>query len=146
MAARRVGAPRLRRAASGAPAATQRAGRSGGPGGPQRPRTRKVVLAWADTRNGIAQHDSVSHALAVIERLGYESGVYDTFIRTDSNIAANEPKRTTGEPASGGPNLRMADAIFFLGHRDVPIDDQQKSELQAFVRDTARDSSRRTPR
>ncbi len=108
-------------------------GRGGGP--PARPRTRKVVLAWADTRNGIAQHESVSHALSVIERLGYESGAYDTFIRTDSNIVAKDPKRTTGEAASGGPNLRMADAIFFLGHRDVPIDDQQKAELQAFVRD-----------
>lgn len=100
-----------------------------------RPRTRKVVLAWADTRNGIAQHESVSHALSVIERLGYDSGLYDTFIRTDSNIAARDPKRTTGEPASGGPNLRMADAIFFLGHRDVPIDDQQKADLLSFVRD-----------
>jgi type 1 glutamine amidotransferase len=108
-------------------------GRGGGP--PARPRTRKVVLAWADTRNGIAQHESVSHALSVIERLGYESGAYDTFIRTDSNIVAKDPKRTTGEPASGGPNLRMVDAIFFLGHRDVPIDEQQKADLQAFVRD-----------
>jgi uncharacterized protein len=107
-----------------------------GRGGPNaRPRTRKVVLAWADTRNGIAQHESVSHALSVIERLGYESGAYDTFIRTDSNIVAKEPKRTTGEPASGGPNLRMVDAIFFLGHRDVPIDEQQKADLQAFVHD-----------
>jgi type 1 glutamine amidotransferase len=105
-------------------------------GGPQaRPRTRKVVLAWADTRNGIAQHESVSHALSVIERLGYESGAYDTFIRTDSNIVAKDPKRTTGEPASGGPNLRMVDAIFFLGHRDVPIDEQQKADLHAFVHD-----------
>ena len=59
-----------------------------GRGGGRGPRTRKVVLAWADTRNGIAQHDSVSHALAVIERLGYESGAYDTYIRTDSNIVA----------------------------------------------------------
>ncbi len=107
----------------------------GGPGGPQRARTRKVVLAWADTRNGIAQHDSTSHAMSVIERLGYESGTYDTFIRTDSNIAAMDPKRTTGEPASGGPNLRMVDAIFFLGHRDVPIDEQQKNDLLKFVRD-----------
>jgi type 1 glutamine amidotransferase len=105
-------------------------------GGQQaRPRTRKVVLAWADTRNGIAQHESVSHALSVIERLGYESGAYDTFIRTDSNIVARDPKRTTGEPASGGPNLRMVDAIFFLGHRDVPIDEQQKADLRAFVHD-----------
>jgi type 1 glutamine amidotransferase len=100
-----------------------------------RPRTRKVVLAWADTRNGIAQHDSTSHALSVIERLGYESGLYDTFIRTDSNIASKTPKRTTGEPASGGPSLQMADAVFFLGHRDVPIDDAQKKDLLSFVRD-----------
>ncbi len=102
---------------------------------PQAPRARKVVLAWADTRNGIAQHESTSHALSVIERLGYESGAYDTFIRTDSNIISKQPRRTTGEPASGGPSLAMVDAIFFLGHRDVPIDDEQKKELLAFVRD-----------
>ena len=68
------------------------AGGRGGPGrGPERPKVRKTVLAWADTRNGIAQHDSTSHALAVIERLGYESGAYDTYIRTDSNIVAQAP-------------------------------------------------------
>jgi type 1 glutamine amidotransferase len=104
-------------------------------GGPPRVRTRKVVLAWADTRNGIAQHDSVSHALAVIERLGYESGTYDTYIRTDSNIVAKQPLMTTGAPASGGPNLANVDAIFFLGHREVPLDPQQRTELAAFVRD-----------
>lgn len=95
---------------------------------------RKVVLAWADTRNGVAQHASVSHALAVIERLGYESGAYDTFIRTDSHIIAERPLRTTGEPASGGPSLANVDAIFFLGHRDVPIDAEQQAALLAFVR------------
>lgn len=116
------------------PAAGQRP--APGAGGPRtRPRTRKVVLAWADTRNGIAQHDSTSHALSVIEQLGYETGLWDTFIRTDSNIAAMDPKRTTGEPASGGPSLKMADAIFFLGHRDVPVDAQQKADLIKFVRD-----------
>ena len=101
----------------------------------QVPRARKVVLAWADTRNGIAQHDSTSHALSVIERLGYESGAYDTYIRTDSNIISKQPKRTTGEAASGGPSLANVDAIFFLGHRDVPLDAEQKKELLAFVRD-----------
>ena len=78
-------------------------GGRGGRGGPPRVRTRKAVLAWADTRNGIAQHDSVSHALAVIERLGYESGAYDTYIRTDSNIVANEPKMTTGAAGQRRP-------------------------------------------
>jgi type 1 glutamine amidotransferase len=96
---------------------------------------RKAVLAWADTRNGIAQHESVSHALAVIERLGYESGAYDLYIRTDSNVIAKAPLRTTGEPASGGPSLSNVDAIFFMGHRDVPLEPQQRAELAAFVRD-----------
>jgi type 1 glutamine amidotransferase len=94
-----------------------------------------VVLAWADTRNGIAQHDSVSHALALIERLGYESGLWDTYIRTDSNIASYHPQMTNGQPASGGPSLGSVDAIFFMGHREVPIDDQQKTDLLKFVHD-----------
>ena len=122
----------------GAAAAGRRGGATsaGRPrGGPPRGAHAQGAAGVGRHRNGIAQHDSTSHALAVIERLGYESGAYDTYIRTDSNIAAMDPKRTTGEPASGGPNLRMADAVFFLGHRDVPIDEQQKNDLLKFVRD-----------
>ena len=113
----------------------QQGGRGGGRGGRGRPAGRKVVLAWADTRNGIAQHDSVSHALAVIERLGYESGFWDTYIRTDSNIISYQPQMTTGQPASGGPSLNNVDAIFFMGHREVAIDDKQKADLLKFVHD-----------
>jgi len=110
-------------------------GRGQGRGGARGPRSRKAVLAWADTRNGIAQHESVGHALAIIERLGYESGMWDTYIRTDSNIIANSPKKTDGTPASGGPNLTNVDAIFFMGHREVPLDDSQKADLLQFVKD-----------
>jgi type 1 glutamine amidotransferase len=113
-------------------------GRGGRGGGAARPRARKVVLAWADTRNGIAQHDSTSHALAVIERLGYETGTYDTYIRTDSNVISKTPLMTNGQPASGGPSLANVDAIFFMGHRDVPLDDKQRAELAAFVHDDGR--------
>jgi type 1 glutamine amidotransferase len=121
---------------AGAPGPQQnQGGGRGGRGGRGRPAGRKVVLAWADTRNGIAQHDSVSHALATIERLGYESGLWDTYIRTDSNIASYHPLMTTGQPASGGPSLSTVDAIFFMGHREVPIDDRQKADLLKFVHD-----------
>lgn len=123
------------------PAVGRGAGGGQGRGGPGRaggrgaqPRVRKVLLAWADTRNGQAQHAFTSHALAVIERLGYESGLWDTFIRTDSHIIFNQAQKTDGTPASGGPSLSTIDGIFFLGHRDVPITDQQKSELLDFVR------------
>lgn len=113
--------------------APQGRGRGGGRG--NQPRVRKAVLAWADTRNGIAQHDSTSHALAVIERLGYESGAFDTYIRTDSNIISKHPLMTDGKPASGGPSLANVDAIFFLGHREIQLDDQQKADLLSFVKD-----------
>src|SRR6266545_247165 len=112
-------------------AGQQRGGRGGGRG----VRQRKAVLAWADTRNGIAQHDSVSHALAVIERLGYESGLYDTYIRTDSHIISKRPLMTDGKPASGGPSLANVDAIFFLGHREIQLDAKQKADLLSFVKD-----------
>jgi uncharacterized protein len=115
--------------------AGQVAGQGGGRGGGRGVRTRKAVLAWADTRNGIAQHDSVSHALAVIERLGYESGAYDTYIRTDSSVVSKQPTMTSGQPASGGPSLNNVDAIFFLGHREVDLTAQQKADLLSFVKD-----------
>lgn len=104
----------------------------GGPGG-RGARIRKTILIWADTRNGIAQHDSTSHAMATIERLGYESGMYDSFIRTDSNIVSYKPLMTSGQPASGGPSLNNVDAIFFMGHREIQLDDQQKADLLKFV-------------
>ena len=120
------------------PTGAQDGGRAGaggqGRGRGDQARVRKALLAWADTRNGQAQHAFTSHALAIVERLGYDSGLWDTFIRTDSHIIFKQAKKTDGTPASGGPSLASVDAIFFLGHREVPIDDQQKAELLEFVR------------
>jgi type 1 glutamine amidotransferase len=110
-------------------------GSQGGRGTGRGAGARKRVLAWADTRNGVAQHDSVGHALSTIERLGYESGMWDTYIRTDSNIISKTPKRTDGTAASGGPSLNNVDAIFYMGHREVPLDAAQKEELLQFVKD-----------
>ncbi|MEO6803004.1 MAG: ThuA domain-containing protein [Granulicella sp.] len=98
---------------------------------------KKRLLIWADTRNGIAQHD-IGHAMAVIEELGYKSGDYDTWIRTDSNIISRNPKMTNGEPASGGPSLCNVDAIFFMGHREIDLDPQQRADLLWFVHDAGK--------
>jgi type 1 glutamine amidotransferase len=121
-------------------AGRQGGGRAGGPAGRggggrgQQGRPRKALLAWADTRNGQAQHAFTSHALAIVERLGYESGLWDTFIRTDSNIVADTAFKTDGTPASGGPSLSNTDGIFFLGHREIDINPKQREELLAYVR------------
>lgn len=108
----------------------------------QAPRTfRKHVLAWADVRNGY-QHDSITHALSTIERLGWQSGVYDTIIRTDSQSITKSPilfKSGTGIAANGGDflarNLNYFDAIFFFGVREIDLDQQQREDLLKFVRD-----------
>jgi uncharacterized protein len=122
--------------AQGPPAGATGPGRGRGPGGRGRgPRPMKTLLIWADTRNGIAQHDSTTHAMALIEELGYKTGTYFSYIRTDSNIISYTPKMTDGQPASGGPSLANVDAIFFLGHREVPLDADQKADLLKFVHD-----------
>src|SRR4051794_22865596 len=76
--------------------------------------THKRVLAWADTLTGY-QHDSISHALAVMERLGRESGAFDLYIRTDSQWITKQPVPL---PARNAHNLNDFDAIFYFGTGD----------------------------
>ena len=120
-------------AGPGRPAGPPPGAEAAAPAGPRK----KRLLIWADTRNGIAQHD-IAHAMAIIEELGYKSGLYDSWIRTDSNIIAKRPKMTSGEPASGGPSLCNVDAIFFLGHREIDLDAQGKADLLWFVHDAGK--------
>ena len=103
---------------------------------------RKHVLAWADVRNGY-QHDSISHALATMERLGRESGAYDTTIRTDSQLITGRPivfPKGTGIAAGAGGDfnvhdLTYFDAIFFFGVREIDLSAAGRADLLAFVRD-----------
>jgi hypothetical protein len=52
---------------------------------------KRRLLAIGDVHRKIYQHDAVSHALATIERLGRQSGVFDTFIRTDIQLLTKHP-------------------------------------------------------
>jgi uncharacterized protein len=112
-----------------APAAAGRGGRGNAP-------ARKRILAWADSRNGRAQHEYVSYALAQLQRIGKESGAYTVIIRTDSDIISFKPTMTDGKtPASGGPNLCNIDAIIYAGHREVTLSEAQKRDLISAVKD-----------
>jgi len=108
--------------------------------GPGVPAPRKRVLAWADVRNGY-QHDSISHALATVERMGRQSGLYDTFIRTDSQLITKRAIAfgagtgiATGE-AFQARNLDYFDAIFFFGVREIDLTPDQRADLMSFVKD-----------
>ena len=107
---------------------------------PQAQPARKRVLAWADVRNGY-QHDSISHAIATIERLGRASGAYDTFIRTDSQLITKHPITfPAGTGIASGEqfnvrNLNDFDAIFFFGVREIELSPEQRADLLSFVKD-----------
>jgi uncharacterized protein len=73
--------------------------------------------------------------------MGWESGLYDTIIRTDSQSITKSPilfKQGTGIAANEqflARNLNYFDAIFFFGVREIDLDPQQRADLLAFVRD-----------
>ena len=101
---------------------------------------KKHLLAIGDVRSGF-QHDSVSHALATIDRLGYESGIYVTYIRTDSQLLTKGKveRHDSRTPELGAninaKNLDYFDAIFFMGTGENDLSEQQKKDLLAFVHD-----------
>jgi uncharacterized protein len=93
----------------------------------QRPH-RKRLLAIGEVKG--FQHDSVSHGLATIERIGYESGEFDTFIRTDSQLITKK-KLTAGNAR----NLDQFDGVLFFTTGELDLDDEQKASLISFVKD-----------
>ena len=98
---------------------------------------RKHVLAWADVRNG-SQHESIWHAVATIEKLGHDTGLYDTVIRTDSQVITKKTAMQSGPDATPGrslTNLNAFDAIFFYGAAGIDLSDDQKADLLSFIKD-----------
>jgi type 1 glutamine amidotransferase len=93
---------------------------------------KKRILAIADPQEWYASagyhHDSASHTLATIERLGRESGAWITVIRTDMHLITKQP--IAGHNVR---NLNDFDAIFYMGEGPWNITDQQKADLLSFV-------------
>jgi type 1 glutamine amidotransferase len=103
------------------------------------PHPRKHLLAWGDVRTGY-QHDSISHAFSVIERMGRDSGLYDTFIRTDSQLITKRPIDFGDAQIALGEsflyrNLNYFDAIVFFGVREIPLRPDQRADLMSFVKE-----------
>lgn len=98
---------------------------------------RKKLLVWGDMRGGGSYHPAVSHAMAVIEHLGRKSELFDAYIRTDSQLITKQPITVNADGRDWGvrENLDFFDAIFFYGMREIPITDDQMTDLLAFVHD-----------
>ncbi len=88
---------------------------------------RKRVLAIGEVKG--FQHDSVSHALASIEKWGKETGLWDTYIRTDSQLI------TKAKLGGNAKNLNYFDAVVFYTTGELPMNDEQKAALMSFIKE-----------
>jgi hypothetical protein len=83
---------------------------------------------WYNHQRKSYHHDASSHTLAIIERLGRESGDWVTVIRTDFKLLTKD--------TNYGRNARTLndfDGIFFMGGGQWDITDEQKADLLSFV-------------
>lgn len=75
------------------------------------------------------RHESVSHAMATIERLGKQTGLWDTTIRTDTEALTKKKLEYNAK------NLTNFDAVLFFTGGDLEMDAQQKSDFLSFIHD-----------
>jgi uncharacterized protein len=93
----------------------------------QTPAHRKQLLAIGEEKG--YRHEAVSHALATIERLGRETGLWDTTIRTDTEALTKKKLEYNAK------NLNDFDAVLFYTGGTLEMDDQQKKDFLSFIHD-----------
>lgn len=75
------------------------------------------------------RHEAVSHAMATIERLGRQTGLWDTTLRTDAEALTKKKLEFNAK------NLNDFDAVLFYTGGDLGMDAQQKADFISFIRD-----------
>ncbi len=75
------------------------------------------------------RHEAVSHAMATIERLGKQTGLWDTTLRTDTEVLTKKKLEYNAK------NLNDFDAVLFYTGGDLEMDAQQKADFISFVHD-----------
>jgi len=97
------------------------------PGGARAADAKKRLLAIGEEKG--YRHESISHALATIERLGRETGLWDTTIRTDTEALTKKKLEYNAK------NLNDFDAVLFYTGGTLEMDDQQKADFLASIHD-----------
>ncbi len=75
------------------------------------------------------QHDATSQAMATLWKLGQESGLWETYIKTDVQLLTK--KKLSGN----AKNLDYFDAVAFYTTGELKMDDEQKTALMSFIKD-----------
>lgn len=86
------------------------------------------VLVIAQTHG--YEHDSIPDAMAAVYNMGKESGLWDTIMRTDTELLT---KKSLDRNAK---NLNYFDAVVFASPTgELDLTDEQKAALMSFIKD-----------
>jgi type 1 glutamine amidotransferase len=88
---------------------------------------RKKLLVIGEEKG--YRHDAVTHAMATIERLGRDTGLWDTVIRTDTEAL------TKTKLEYNAKTLNDFDGVLFYTGGTLEMDDQKKADFVSFVHD-----------
>src|SRR5580693_5817245 len=88
---------------------------------------KKHLLVIAEEKG--YRHQSISHAMATIERLGEKTGLWDTTIRNDMEALTKKKLEYNAK------NLNDFDAVLFFTGGELEMNDEQKAALISFVHD-----------
>jgi type 1 glutamine amidotransferase len=88
----------------------------------------KHVLVISQTKG--FEHDSISAAMATIYNMGHETGLWDTELRTDTELLTKKKLENNAK------NLDYFDLLIFASTTgELEMDDSQKKDMMAFIHD-----------
>jgi type 1 glutamine amidotransferase len=88
----------------------------------------KHILVIGETKG--FEHDSVPDAMAAIYNMGHETGLWDTTLRTDTELITKKKLDRNGK------NLDYFDAIVFTSTTgELDMDDSQKADMMSFIKE-----------
>ena len=88
----------------------------------------KHVLVIGQTKG--FEHNSVSAAMAAIYDMGKESGLWDTMLRTDTELLTKKDLKNNAK------NLNYFDAVVFASTTgELDMDASQKQDLMSFIKE-----------
>ena len=93
----------------------------------QVPAPRKRLLVIGEEKG--YRHEAVTHAMVTIERLGKETGLWDTVIRTDTEALTKKKLEYNAK------NLNDFDAVVFYTGGTLEMDASQQADFLSFVHD-----------
>lgn len=94
----------------------------------QTPPAKKRVLVIGETKG--FEHDSVPDAMATVYALGKKSGLWETYLRTDTEWIT---KKKLG---NNSKNLNYFDAIVFASTTgELDMDDSQKADMMSAIKE-----------